>query len=170
MEILTGARVPESPDLAAPKRREVRAETAPVIAEWLDKPLSESERSSLLHSQTASVAKARRKKSEIPKKKNSKKVRAEEEKKENSEKNNFSTAEISAPQSCVDFYDGQSQSIYGSKGDIYIIERRGDNYTCTCPAFKFRPGKLPTKTCKHIQQIRGVEAELIRTSRAENQQ
>lgn len=38
----------------------------------------------------------------------------------------------------------------GSKGNTYIVERRGGGYSCTCPASMFQK----FKDCKHIIQAK----------------
>lgn len=39
-------------------------------------------------------------------------------------------------------------TVAGSHGEEYSVVWEGHEYTCTCPAFKFRKGK----ECKHIKQ------------------
>lgn len=56
--------------------------------------------------------------------------------------------------------DGCETQLSGGSGP-YRITRRGDVYTCTCPAW--RNQKLgPYRTCKHVRELRGDEAERLR--------
>jgi hypothetical protein len=38
--------------------------------------------------------------------------------------------------------------ITGSKGDIYTVSNRDNNWKCSCPAAMFRG-----KTCKHVEEV-----------------
>eukprot|EP00930_Biecheleria_cincta_P085941 TRINITY_DN75302_c0_g1_i1.p1 TRINITY_DN75302_c0_g1~~TRINITY_DN75302_c0_g1_i1.p1 ORF type:complete len:519 (-),score=74.84 TRINITY_DN75302_c0_g1_i1:25-1581(-) len=56
-----------------------------------------------------------------------------------------------------DIPDGCETSFAGGSGD-YRITRRGAIYTCACPSW--RNQRLgPYRTCKHIKELRGDEAE-----------
>lgn len=44
---------------------------------------------------------------------------------------------------CDDCWD-----VVGSKGDVYVVERTGDSYVCSCSGFKFR------SKCKHTELMK----------------
>lgn len=57
-----------------------------------------------------------------------------------------------------DILDGGEAYVGGGGGGRYRITRRGDIYACACPAW--RNQRLgPYRTCKHIRELRGEEAE-----------
>lgn len=43
--------------------------------------------------------------------------------------------------------NNQKWDVKGSKGNMYVVEKEGNKYTCTCTGFNFRGD------CKHIQEV-----------------
>lgn len=43
----------------------------------------------------------------------------------------------------------QGTPVTSSTGEIYYVDKRGDNYTCTCKGFMFR------RKCRHVDQVKG---------------
>lgn len=41
----------------------------------------------------------------------------------------------------------QQWTVYGSKGDEYVVEKDENGYNCTCSGFRFRGD------CKHVKQV-----------------
>jgi len=58
-----------------------------------------------------------------------------------------------------DMNDGESRLVQGSAEDPYKITRRGDVFSCTCPAWRHQSNPVNLRTCKHIRSIRGNDAE-----------
>lgn len=58
--------------------------------------------------------------------------------------------------------DGQVVHVQGSAAKPYELKRDGDVYSCTCPAWLHQGRPLDQRTCKHLKQVRGEEAEAAR--------
>lgn len=58
--------------------------------------------------------------------------------------------------------DGESVEIKGSGRDPYILKNVGGVYSCTCPAWRNQSMGIERRTCKHLRQYRGDEAETER--------
>jgi len=43
-----------------------------------------------------------------------------------------------------------SESVYGKS---YLVTLRGDDYSCSCPAFQFKTGLDMLGHCKHIERV-----------------
>lgn len=61
--------------------------------------------------------------------------------------------------------DGESTTITSDTGNQHVIRRNGYVYYCDCHAWKFQDIPIEKRTCKHIKQLRGgnAESERIRT-------
>jgi hypothetical protein len=59
--------------------------------------------------------------------------------------------------------DGEEVEVEDSSTS-YTIKRTGDQYYCTCSAWKLQRLEIPeqSKTCKHIRELRGDAAEAVR--------
>ena len=66
----------------------------------------------------------------------------------------------------VDLLDGQSVEVQGSAARPYVLKNIGGVYSCSCPAWRNQSLPIDRRTCKHLQQIRGDEAEAERYSAA----
>jgi hypothetical protein len=58
--------------------------------------------------------------------------------------------------------DGASATVSGSTGGTYILDRRGDVYSCTCPAWRWSREPANRRTCKHLEQYLGEKQEANR--------
>ena len=58
-----------------------------------------------------------------------------------------------------DLADGASTTVQGSGSNMYTLARRGDVYSCTCPAWRNQKGAGAVRTCKHLKAFRGEDAE-----------
>ncbi len=61
-----------------------------------------------------------------------------------------------------DIEDGQIVEIKGSGREPYILKNVGGVYSCSCPAWRNQSMGIEKRTCKHIRQYRGEEAEAER--------
>jgi|AGTN01.1.fsa_nt_gi ATP-dependent DNA ligase len=61
-----------------------------------------------------------------------------------------------------DIEDGDSAEVQGSARDPYILKNTGGVYSCTCPAWRNQSLGIEQRTCKHLRQYRGDEAEMER--------
>ena len=62
---------------------------------------------------------------------------------------------------------GNFRQVVGSTGNTYTIQRQGNVYSCTCPAYMYHnKNKIPSqRTCKHIKElIEGDKSEDICTN------
>lgn len=57
--------------------------------------------------------------------------------------------------------DGQSTQVKGSSS-TYTLARRGEVYSCTCPAWRNQGATLDRRTCKHLRAYLGEAAETAR--------
>ncbi len=58
--------------------------------------------------------------------------------------------------------DGDSVEVQGSGKDPYILKNVGGVYSCNCMAWRNQSLAIDKRTCKHLAQIRGEEAEAER--------
>ena len=58
-----------------------------------------------------------------------------------------------------DLQDGDSVEIQGSAAKPYVIKNVGGVYSCSCPAWRNQSLGIERRTCKHLRQFRGEEAE-----------
>ena len=58
-----------------------------------------------------------------------------------------------------DLHDGQSVEIQGSARLPYLLKNIGGVYSCSCPAWRNQSLPIERRTCKHLRQFRGEEAE-----------
>lgn len=65
-----------------------------------------------------------------------------------------------------DLQGGESAEIQGSARSPYIIKNVAGVYSCSCPAWKNQSLSIDQRTCKHIRQFRGEQAEQERLRRA----
>jgi len=61
-----------------------------------------------------------------------------------------------------DILDGDSVEVQGSAKDPYILRNTGGVFSCTCPAWRNQSTPIERRTCKHLRQYCGEEAELAR--------
>jgi len=61
-----------------------------------------------------------------------------------------------------DLADGQSAEYHGSAAKPYILKNVGGVYSCTCPSWRNQSLGIERRTCKHLRQFRGEDAERIR--------
>jgi DNA ligase-1 len=61
-----------------------------------------------------------------------------------------------------DIEDGATVEIQGSAKSPYILRNTGGVYSCTCPAWMHQSLAVERRTCKHLRQYRGDEAETQR--------
>ncbi|SCZ87287.1 BZ3500_MvSof-1268-A1-R1_Chr2-2g04753 [Microbotryum saponariae] len=55
-----------------------------------------------------------------------------------------------------------------TKSSVYTLTHPTENiYICSCPAWKFSPGRRVAKTCKHLREVLGSDFETQRTGVAE---
>lgn len=61
-----------------------------------------------------------------------------------------------------EMHDGAVVTVPSAVGGTYILSRRGDVYSCTCPAWRW--GRAPTnrRTCKHLETYLGEKQEAER--------
>ncbi len=58
--------------------------------------------------------------------------------------------------------DGESISVQGSARSPYILKNIGGVYSCSCPAWRNQSLSIERRTCKHLRQLRGEQAEADR--------
>jgi DNA ligase-1 len=58
-----------------------------------------------------------------------------------------------------DLADGQSVEIQGSAARPYLLKNVGGVYSCSCPAWRNQSAPIDRRTCKHVRQYRGEQAE-----------
>ncbi|MFX1452318.1 MAG: DNA ligase [Promethearchaeota archaeon] len=66
------------------------------------------------------------------------------------------------PEPLNDLEDGESIEITSTSGRIYKIKNVGGVYSCNCAAWRFQNLPIEQRSCKHIRQFRGEEAEKYR--------
>ncbi|MGE0609685.1 MAG: DNA ligase [Pirellulales bacterium] len=65
-----------------------------------------------------------------------------------------------------DLQDGETAEIQGSARSPYIIKNVAGVYSCFCPAWRNQSLAIDQRTCKHIRQFRGEQAERERLGQA----
>jgi DNA ligase-1 len=65
-----------------------------------------------------------------------------------------------------DLADGESIEVRGSSGSTYVLKNVGGVYSCTCPAWRNQSAGIERRTCKHLRQFRGDQAEQDRIGSA----
>ncbi|MCE9554681.1 MAG: DNA ligase [Planctomycetes bacterium] len=58
-----------------------------------------------------------------------------------------------------DLKDGETAEVQGSARLPYIIKNVGGVYSCSCPAWRNQSLAIERRSCKHLRQYRGEEAE-----------
>lgn len=58
-----------------------------------------------------------------------------------------------------DLLDGDSVEVKGSAKLPYVLKNTGGVYSCTCPAWRNQSVAIEKRTCKHLRQLRGEQAE-----------
>ncbi len=58
-----------------------------------------------------------------------------------------------------DIDDGETVEVQGSAKDPYLLRNVGGVYSCTCPAWRNQSTAIEKRTCKHLRQYCGDEAE-----------
>jgi ribonuclease D len=66
----------------------------------------------------------------------------------------------------VDLMPGESVEVQGSGGNTYVIRNHDGDYSCTCLAWKRQKIPAAQRTCKHIKNLRGDQAESQRVPKA----
>ncbi len=61
-----------------------------------------------------------------------------------------------------DLEDGEVAHVQGSAAKPYEVKNVGGVYSCSCPAWRNQSAHVDRRTCKHIQSIRGPDAETAR--------
>lgn len=65
-----------------------------------------------------------------------------------------------------DIADGDSVDVQGSAAAPYQLKNVGGVYSCSCPAWRNAGGPIDRRTCKHLKQYRGDQAEIERVGDA----
>lgn len=65
-----------------------------------------------------------------------------------------------------DIPDGETVEIQGSARLPYILKNSGGVYSCTCPAWRNQSIGIERRTCKHLRNYRGEQAETVRIGTA----
>ncbi len=55
--------------------------------------------------------------------------------------------------------DGESAEVRGSSGSVYRLKNVGGVYSCSCPSWRNQSLSIDLRSCKHIRQYRGEQAE-----------
>src|SRR3954447_2208246 len=66
----------------------------------------------------------------------------------------------------ADLKDGETIEVKGSGSKPWIIKNVGGVYSCNCPAWRNQSLPPHQRTCKHIRQLRGDDAEAARLGAA----
>jgi DNA ligase-1 len=61
-----------------------------------------------------------------------------------------------------DLLDGQSVEVKGSAAKPYVLKNVGGVFSCSCPAWRNQALPIDRRTCKHLRQYRGEQAEQAR--------
>lgn len=61
-----------------------------------------------------------------------------------------------------DIDDGDTVEVQGSAKDPYILRNVGGVYSCTCPAWRNQSTAIEKRTCKHLRNYCGEDAERAR--------
>lgn len=62
--------------------------------------------------------------------------------------------------------EGQRAVVRGSTGTPYTLERKGDVYSCSCPAWRNQSVPIEARTCKHLRAYLGDDVETARVGGA----
>ena len=65
-----------------------------------------------------------------------------------------------------DLADGESFFMQGSGSKPYELKNTGGVYSCSCPAWRNQSIAIEQRTCKHLRQLRGDQAEQDRIGSA----
>ena len=66
----------------------------------------------------------------------------------------------------LDLKDGESTTMQGSARQPYVLKNVGGVYSCSCPAWRNQSLPIERRTCKHLRQLRGDEAEQARVGQS----
>jgi DNA ligase-1 len=66
----------------------------------------------------------------------------------------------------ADLADGETIEVQGSGSARYTLRNVGGVYSCSCPAWRNQSLGIERRTCKHLQALRGAQAELSRVGTA----
>ncbi len=61
-----------------------------------------------------------------------------------------------------DLHDGETARMQGSGREPYLLKNVGGVYSCSCPAWRNQSLPIEQRTCKHLRQYRGEQAEEAR--------
>lgn len=64
--------------------------------------------------------------------------------------------------------EGEIVEVQGSAMEPYLLKNIGGVYSCNCPAWRNQSAAIDKRTCKHLQRIRGEEAEAKRVGGSTN--
>lgn len=56
--------------------------------------------------------------------------------------------------------------VLGQRPVRHLVRRNGDVYSCSCGEWSSRVERRSARTCRHIQALRGADAENVRVSEA----
>ncbi len=59
-------------------------------------------------------------------------------------------------------FDGRSVEVQGSAARPYLLKNTGGVFSCSCPAWRNQSVPIERRTCKHLRQLRGDDAEAAR--------
>jgi len=62
----------------------------------------------------------------------------------------------------TDLRDGQSVEVQGSARRPYVLKNVGGVLSCTCAAWRFQSVPIELRTCRHLRELRGDDAESAR--------
>ncbi len=62
----------------------------------------------------------------------------------------------------MELEDGQTLTVRGSSGSVYELKNVGGVYSCSCPAWRNQSRPFFERSCKHLRELRGAEAESAR--------
>ena len=62
----------------------------------------------------------------------------------------------------LELLDGQTIEVQGSASTPYQVKYLAGIYSCSCPAWRNQSLPIDRRTCKHLRQLRGDQAEAVR--------
>jgi hypothetical protein len=71
-------------------------------------------------------------------------------------------AQVSDGEDMDDIPDGGQVEVIGSGEKPYVMKNLGGVFSCTCPAWRNQSAPVNARTCKHLQEKRGLSREQAR--------